>query len=368
MRLLLLTACSTGCLISAPEGAPQTWPPKLGVTVEAVTSGDLNGDGALDVVVYSSGSSTQAGMYLITAGKDLDDHNQVKSFSKFVPVAIDHPAAAFQTTDAAPSVYLATTTDKVVLTQYSNILTEKDTVTTTVPASTGNLWVHPVTFPGGMVHIAASNGSAIDHVAADFADAKPIPAPAGPNWDMAQVATSYVSGQDSIVVVATNTTVMRAVLPTTMGAMFMYSTVRSGPAWSGQTAFDLNGDGRDEIIGFDLQSHQLCVVDPGTASLPVTPSCLTVPTNFPGNEVQIIAGMLTQGAPLDIMIAQASATDTGYTLVEDIAYSAGTLTATTMHPGMTMGPAHGRTVMVGPPGSLIVFATDGTAACVHGPC
>jgi hypothetical protein len=367
MRLILLTAFSTGCLISAPEGTPQTWPPKLGVTVEAVTSGDLDGNGSQDIVVYSSGSSTQAGMYLITAGKDLVD-NHVNSFSKFVPADIEHPAAAFQTTDAAPSVYLATTTDKVVLTQYSNILTEKATTTTTVPAATSSLWIHPVTFPGNMVHLAVSNGSAIDHVASTFDDAKPIPAPSGPSWDMAQVATSYTSGQDSIVVVATNTTVMRATLPTAMGAMFTYQTVRSGAAWSGQTTFDLDGDGREEIIGFDLQSHQLCVVDPGAASLPVTPACLTVSTNFPGNEVQIFVGTLTPGAALDVMIAQASATDTGYTLVEDIAYSPGTLTAAMQHPGQTMGPAHGRTVMTGPPASLIVFGTDGTAACVHGPC
>jgi hypothetical protein len=367
MRLLPLIACSTGCLISAPEGAPQTWPPKLGVSVEAVTSGDLNGDGAQDIVVYSSGSSTQAGMYLITAGKDFVG-NKVKSFSKFVPAEIDHPAAAFQTTDAAPSVYVATTTDKIVLTQYSNILTEKDSVTTTVPATTGGLWIHPVTFPGDMVHIAVSNGSVIDHVAADFADVKPIPAPSGPSWDMAQLATTYTSGQDSFVVVATPTTVQRAQVPTTMGAMFMYSSVRSGAAWSGQTAADLDGDGREEIIGFDLQSHQLCVVDPGAASLPVTPACLTVSTSFPGNEVQIFIGMLTPNATLDVMIAQASATDTVYTLVEDIALAHGSLTAASTHPGMTMGPAHGRTVMTGPPASLIVFGGDGTAACVHGPC
>ena len=54
MRLLPLIACSTGCLISAPEGAPQTWPPKLGVSVEAVTSGDLNGDGVSDFAVILS--------------------------------------------------------------------------------------------------------------------------------------------------------------------------------------------------------------------------------------------------------------------------------------------------------------------------
>lgn len=367
MRLILLTTFGTGCLISAPEGAPQTWPPKLGVTVEAVTSGDLDGNGSQDIVVYSSGSSTQAGMYLITAGKDLVD-NRVSSFSKFVPIEIDHPAAAFQTTDAAPSVYLATTTDKIVLTQYSNILTEKATITTTVPASTSGVWIHPVTFPGDMVHIAVSSGSVIDHVAATFDDAKPIPAPSGPSWDGAQLATSYASGQDSIVVVAANTTIMRATLPTTMGAMFMYQAVRTGAAWSGQTAFDLDGDGREEIIGFDLQSHQLCVVDPGAASVPVTPACLTVSTSFPGNEVQIFVGTLTPNATLDVMIAQASATETGYTLVEDIAYTAGSLTAAMQHPGMTTGPAHGRTVMTGPPASLIVFGTDGTAACVHGPC
>ena len=57
MRALLSIAlCSSGCLISAPEGATQSWPPVLGVSVEAVTAngvgaewtiaviGDFNGD------------------------------------------------------------------------------------------------------------------------------------------------------------------------------------------------------------------------------------------------------------------------------------------------------------------------------------
>ena len=116
--VLFIALCSAGCLISAPEGAPQTWPPVLGLEIEAVTSGDLDGNGSLDVVVYSSGTSSQRGMYLLANDKDIVDGG-VRSFSTYVPAEINQPVAAFQTTGAAPSVYVATGTDRLELVQYA---------------------------------------------------------------------------------------------------------------------------------------------------------------------------------------------------------------------------------------------------------
>lgn len=243
-------------------------------------------------------------------------------------------------------MYVATGTDRFELVQYSNILTEKARVTTTLAAS-GSAWIRPITFPGNMVRIGVSNGSGIDHISADFAEVRPIPPPAGAAWEMAQLATSYVSGTDTLVVVATPTTITRAVLPTTMGAMFMYTPVRTGAGWLGQTTFDLDKDGREEIIGFDLAARQLCV---------------------PGNEVQIFAGAITPNTSFDIVIAQASSSETTYMLVEDITYAPGSLTATAIKPGLVVGPAHERTVMIGPPTSLLAFGEDGTPVCVQGPC
>jgi hypothetical protein len=364
MRFVLLSAACTGCLISAPEGASQSWPPVLGLEIEAISAGDLDGNGAADIVVYSSGSASQEGMYFI---KDSDIDGTVRSFSKFVPASIGGLTAAYQSTGAAPAVYLATGTDKLELIQYSNILTEKARVTTSLAATGTTAWIRPLTFPGNMVRTGVSNGSGIDHINGDFTEVRPIPAPSGPSWDMAQVATSYLSGQDAFVVVATPTTITRAQIPTAMGSMFMYTSVRTGAGWLGQTTFDLNKDGREEIIGFDLAARQLCVVDPG-AVLPVTPSCLAITTNFPGNEVQIFAGAITPNTPFDIVIAQGSPTETNYTLVEDITLMPGVFTAASVKPGLVNGPAHGRTVMIGPPTSLLVFGEDGTTVCVQGPC
>jgi hypothetical protein len=188
MRAAVLLALASGCIISEPAGKPQTWPPPLGVFVEAVTAGDLDGNGSTDVVVFASGDENQAGMYLLTGGKDLGNGSTrpVRSFTKFVPAALQNPSTALQLGGSVPSVYVATAEDKagddpgdkIELTRYSNILAEQDRVTTSVPTGKALLWLHPIAFPGNMLHIAASDGSSIDHVAGDFGDVKPIPAPA----------------------------------------------------------------------------------------------------------------------------------------------------------------------------------------------
>ena len=90
MRMLLATAFATvgtGCLVSAPEGAAQLWPPSLGGTVEAVVAGDLDANGSTDVVVIESGTESQNGMYLLKGGVDFDfaATTPVRSFSRFVP-------------------------------------------------------------------------------------------------------------------------------------------------------------------------------------------------------------------------------------------------------------------------------------------
>jgi hypothetical protein len=91
-RLALFVAACSGCIISAPDGAPQSWPPPLGIDVQAVTSGDLDGNGSTDIVVYSAGTTSQAGMYLVTGGVDIGTTTMpVKSFSKFVPAALQSP-------------------------------------------------------------------------------------------------------------------------------------------------------------------------------------------------------------------------------------------------------------------------------------
>jgi hypothetical protein len=383
MRAAALLLAASGCIISAPEGAPQSWPPPLGITVQAVTAGDLDGNGSTDVVVYASGKESQAGMYLLTGGQDLGagSARPVQSFSKFVPAPLQIPTAAMQLGGVAPTIYVATAEDtifddpgdKVEITQYSNILTEKARVTSTVPAGNAVLWLHAINFPGAMLHIAVSNGGVIDHAAASFADVKAIPAPGAPTWDLAQLATSYPSGMDQIAVVATPTQIQRSPVPSPTVNMFAWTVVRNGPAWVGQVSIDLDGDMREEIVGLDLAGKQVCVVDPGVATLPVTPVCLAIPMLSPSNEVTLHVGTnITMNAGPDILIVQATGSDSQYTLVEDYTYTPGTLISTLIHGVPVLGPAHGRTVIAnsgpGTPNSVLAFGTDGAVTCVLGPC
>jgi hypothetical protein len=375
MRALIaaLATLGTGCLISAPEGASQSWPPVLGGTVEAVVAGDLDANTSTDLVVFLSGTESQNGMYLLKGGVDFD-LSSVRAFSRFVPTDWNAPMAAFYSGSGAPQVYVAHSEAKLELTQLSNTLEERAVGVSTLAGGGPTLWTRNVTFPGNMPHASVSNGSSIEHFNGELADPRPIPANNSPTWDGALLATSYASAPDQIVVVATSKQILRATIPTTPGSPWAYTVVRDGAPWAGQTPYDLDGDGREEILGLDVASHKLCVVDPGSATVPVTPSCIQLSTTFPGDEVTLLVGQnLSMMMTPDIFIAQANATETAYTLVEDYMFNGGTDVITS---GMTHdvppGPPHGRTVLVntgmGAPFFGLTFGTDGTANCAIGPC
>src|SRR5512146_1149543 len=96
MRIALAVLIS-GCF-AEPTGLDQTWPPQLGLTVETVTTGDLDGDGQPEVLVYATGNDHQAGIYAIEGHDDLGLGTQmpVKSFTTFVPMPFTRPIAAAQ--------------------------------------------------------------------------------------------------------------------------------------------------------------------------------------------------------------------------------------------------------------------------------
>jgi hypothetical protein len=375
IALAMIATLGTGCLVSAPDGAEQLWPPGLGGTVEAVVAGDLDANGSTDVVVIESGTESQNGMYLLRGGADFDfgATRPVRSFSRFVPTEWSAPIAATYVAGVAPQLYVAHSESTIELAQLSNTLAEQASGASTIAGGSMPLWTRPVTFPGNMVHPTVGNAGSIEHFATGLTEPRPIPPTNSPTWDGAQLATSYVAGSDQIVVVATGTQIQRAVLPTTPGAAFSYEIVRDGAAWSGQTTFDFDGDGRDEIVGLDLAAHKLCVVDPGTAVVPVTPSCIQLMSTFPGEDVTILVGQnLSMNVGLDILVAQASGSETSYTLVEDYTYLAGAIAASTTRTIPVSGPARGRTVLVNSgtatPFAALTFGTDATAFCAVGPC
>jgi hypothetical protein len=362
-------------VISAPDGAAQLWPPGLGGTVEAVVAGDLDANGSTDIVVIESGTESQNGMYLLRGGVDLDigGARPVRSFSRFVPAAWTAPIAATYAAGGAPQIYVAHSEAHLVLTQLSNTLTEVATGESTIAGGSTPLWTRLVTFPGNMPHPTVSNGGSIEHFDTALAEPKPIPANNSPSWDGAQLATAYASGNDQVVVVASSTQIQRAMLPTTPGAPFAYEVVRDGAPWSGQTTFDFDGDGREEIVGLDIAAHKLCVVDPGSTSIPVTPSCIQLMSTFPGDDVTLLVGQtLSMHVGLDIFVAHATGSETIYTLVEDYTYLAGAIAASTTRVIPVSGPARGRTVLVnggaGTPFVALTFGTDATVFCAVGPC
>jgi hypothetical protein len=379
MRVLgLFAIVSTGCVISAPEGKPQFWPPQLGGTVEAVVAGDLDANGSTDIVVMMTGNEHQAGFYLLDSDVDLawesGTGDVLRSFSTFVPTELERPVAAYLDGAAAPRIYVATGSDTLEVIQLANNLTELDRGTTTVPGG-GDAWIRPLTFPGGMVHYTVSNGAKIDHLDTTLGDPKPLPQPMGtPSWNLAQTATSYSDGANQVVAVATSTAVYRCTIPTTPGTPFDWTPVRTGEPWLGQTAFDFDGDGHDEILGYEAMAHRVCVVKVDAATLPVTPSCIELMTPPRGTDVTIIAGAnLSQEPGADILVVQATGSETAYSIVKEVAYSNGALTSPMVPaPIPVMGPARGRTVIARPsparPYSVLTFGTDGAVVCALGPC
>jgi hypothetical protein len=377
MRTVALVIACSGCLISEPEGTTQQWPPELGGTVENVVAGDLDGNGSTDIVVMMSGTPSQAGLYYLNSDRDLlwETGDPVVSVSRFVPMELVHPVGAIIDARSVPRIYVATGSDKLTVSALANDLTVDESGDSTVPGG-GSVWLGLMDFPGAQSHVVISNGSSIDHLVANtVSDRRELPALNSPTWNLAQVATSFPDGAVQRAVVATAGAIYRCAIPTTPGSPFAWEVVRTGAPWLGQTAYDFDGDGREEIIGFDAQAHDICVVDPGAEIIPVTPSCIHLTSTFTGSDIAIFAGTnLSPISTSDILVVQGSSTETNYSLAEDITYSAVTMmvSAAEVRTIPEAGPPRGRTVLARPsPGrgaSVITFGSDGTAACVLGPC
>lgn len=378
--LYLLALATTGCLLSEPEGTPQFWPPQLGGTVEAVVSGDFDANGSTDIVVLMSGNEQQAGAYLIDSDDDLfwDSDDKVRSFSRFVPMELERPVAAYFDDGAARRLYVATGSTVLTVFALSSTLEEDGYSSTTVIGAT-NAWIRPMTFPGGKQHLAISNGSQIEHLD-DLLIPRTLPPPMGSqSWDLAQTVTSYSAAGQQYAVVATAQNAYRAPIPTmvTPFETFEWTPVRTGPPLLGQTAIDLDADGRDEILGYDAMSHAVCVVKVDLDPIPTPPDppeCIDLMTDHTGTDVTIIAGTNLSQEPLDdILVIQASGSETRYTLVKEVTYANGTLSSAFSMPFDVpfAGPARGRSILGTPapgrPHSVLTFGTDGSVVCALGP-
>jgi hypothetical protein len=364
MRAAVILVAAAGCL-SAPTGLDQAWPPPRGIAVEAVVAADLDGDATPELLVLASGTSHEAGIYRIEGNRDLDLGTPalVRGFSTFAPLPLVHPSAVVAT---ATGVFEATATnDKIEIQALTNALAP---VGQRFDAgfSSGNtvLWLRAATFPGDMPRIVASNGSLVTHVAPDGSDSRMIPPPSGATWSTAEVATTYSIAGEPHLVVATPGEIWDS--PLTGGA-FAWTNRRSGAAWLGQIAVDLDGDGRDEIVGFDPAAHAACMFDVVAAA----PQCAQLFTTWPGTEVTIAVGQLDAGPGLDLAIAQATEVDTGLSVLSDFVVQPGSF-AGMIAPASSTSLGHGRLVVVnagpGTPDSALVVGDDGKVECVAGGC
>src|SRR5512140_3300524 len=109
MRAVLAFFTLTAC--AGPTGLEQTGPPKRGLAVEAVVTGDLDGDATPEVIVAASGGAHEAGLYRIEGTTDLalGTASPVRSFTTYSPVELGHPSAALFIGGGDPTVDLAYT-------------------------------------------------------------------------------------------------------------------------------------------------------------------------------------------------------------------------------------------------------------------
>jgi hypothetical protein len=370
MRAPWLALVLAGCF-DTPTGVAQTWPPPRGIAVQQVTASDVDGDGVSDIVLYSSGGSP--GMYLLRGRTDVfAGAPALVSFSKFVPEPFTAPLGVYQSTTVAngnmfvlyrdAGAYDALTLSIVDRTLQP--LGDPRTIPTGITGGSG-AWIHAATFPQDTQRLLISDGATLEHVSLDGTDVQTITAPSL-DWLGVDAATTYATGSGRTLVVATDTETFASAIPTS--GPYTWTTIRglASPMWHGQTAIDLNGDGREEIVGFDAGMPAICALDTMTATV----GCASVPMAVAGAEVTVIAGANVAGtsAP-DLLLVQASAAGTDVTVVPDYVYStifnsAGT--AETMHSSISHGlaaVAHG--LLVGSD-AVFVVGSDGTGACVVG--
>lgn len=308
-----------GC--SEPTGAPQSWPPPLGVAIETVLAGDLDGDGISEIVAYSSGDN--AGAYLIEGSPSLAAGTPPTHFTRFVsePFASNIAGAMFVEDNAGQIVAAYADSGSIAIEQYDAHLEPPVLpLPTEVPAGGTVLWVAPSPRINGSFDLLVGNGSEVHYIsgldATETTLQTNLPAP------VVVGATFYVGGVRKVAVA--NATDAEVATLNTDGTIGLWTQIRSGAAWVGQTAFDLDGDGQPELLALDATTNQLCAL----SLLAATSSCVATGDDARTGEVTIVPGKLTGGAAPDIAIVQSSGGAAEVGLVQDVSFDGVTLMGT----------------------------------------
>jgi hypothetical protein len=376
ISLFALPAC-----LSGPDGIARSWPPPLTtLDVAAIAAGDLDGDGAPDLIVVSAGTAAAgAGVYLLRGGADLHpaDATPLSSFSAYRALPTVRAPASAQIvsiggTATALIAYSTGTEVQLTALRGGDLAIAGDHATGLTLAVGDRVWVHTIPFPGNQPHLAIGVGDQLRHVDAAAAvttgllNPNQLPPPAGGSWSHPQLADSYTSGSDQIAFVASDTSIDRTAIPTAPPptGMFTWVRTRSGAAWTGQVTADLDGNGRADVLGFAPAAGgpgQLCASDPSsTGAAPCTPTMLAAA------DAQVLTATLDATPATDALLVSRGSGATTVAAVLDLAFNGTTLTGTSAGTPLTTAITGGTAALIrtGNVDGVLIVDADGRAICV----
>ena len=310
----ILSVC---CACGTQGSADHTWPPYT--SLPALASGDVDGDGFTDLFALSDTRT-----YEVLGGVDIGPH----------PAPIGSYSEAFDARGAARAAIVVTSSARDVLVTARSrddigmldIEVRRDvglvkTSAFSIPFDGTEVWLSS---GQGLVLIGAG-GTVWLIDAADLQSSKPspieIPPPIG-GWGRTKLAMAYALGADRFIVVSSDTAAFRARLPEDWSS-FAWEPIRQGVAWLGQTAVDINRDGRPELVGLDAGAPpNLCSLELETQAV----RCIRMTSNETYADVTILGGSFDALTRTDFLVVHSRPTGQDYDVFGDVRFGSTTLT------------------------------------------
>jgi len=335
LAMVALASCA------APTGAAQRWPPPLGLSVAAAVVADLDGDGALDLVVAATGATPASeGLYLVRGDVDSDGAT-IASFTRFAPHPLGAPCA-LAVVDGALAL-ASTAKGKPTLERLDPATLATLATTPLAIASTTRL---ALAAAGVHVVILGDDAVVID-------SDPPLASPSGAKWPAPQAAIGFGANQLAVATPA-------QVFTTTLGGAAPYATVRPATDAAPLTAqiatalVDAGGVPITAIVGVDIAGARLCAIDVRAA---IGAACIAIP---PGDPVGQLVALPGRG----VAIVRGAAIASYGNLVLDGAR----LTADGPLAALSGSLPVASPIVTAVAGHLIALGIDGATACLGPGC